>query len=403
MASLVAAAPVRQGAWLAALCFSRFAASLAFMMYAAALPAAAAAWGMDAAAAGSVQSAFNLAYGVSLVAAAALADRLGAKRVFLWSSVLAALAALAFAAFARSHASALTLFALLGLAQGGTYAPVLMLVVQGLPAARRGSAVGLTIAAGSLGYVAAVSVAAAVGGDYVAVFALCGTAPLIGVVAAVLALRGQANAVPRPTAPAAAGGGRPSRTAALLTAGYTAHSWELLGLWAWLPGFVAVAAGAQAGPWIGLALHGPGCIAAIAMGRAADRLGHRRVLVATAFAGALGCFALAASVDGPLPLVVALAAFCSFAALGDSPVLTAAMGAAVPADRLGRALAVRSILGFGAGGLAPLAFGRTLGAADAGGAWATGFMLLGAGGLVAAASAVLLRAAPSDASRRTVT
>ena len=38
------------------------------------------------------------------------------------------------------------------LAQGGTYAPALMLVAQGVPPERRGSAVGAVIAAASLGY-----------------------------------------------------------------------------------------------------------------------------------------------------------------------------------------------------------------------------------------------------------
>jgi MFS family permease len=80
-------------------------------------------------------------------------------------------------------------------------------------------------------------------------------------------------------------------------------------------------------------------------------------------------------------------AIYAFSALGDSPVLSTAMTEAVKPAYLGAALAVRSLLGFGAGAIAPLAFGAILDATNPAGAtaseWGWAFVALGAGGLIA--------------------
>jgi MFS family permease len=398
-------------AWLAALCVSRFAASLAFMMVAAALPAVASAWAMTAREAGAIQAGFNLGYAVSLVASAWLADRLGAKRVLLWSCWLTAASAVAFAVLARSYPGALVLFAIQGLAQGGTYAPALMLVAQGVPSERRGRAVGAVIAAASLGYLAALALVAALADlGYVAGFAACATAPALGAAAATLGLRGRPNLVVRLAARPALvrrGGAR------VLTIAYIAHCWELLGMWAWMPAFLATALADSpllpaSGLLVGAAVHGSGCLAAITMGDASDRFGRRRVLFVTGAVGTLCSFAIGWAAAAPAPLLLALAALYGFAALGDSPVLSTAMTEAVAPARLGMALATRSLLGFGAGGLAPLAFGAALDAArmpggwgpGAGQAWGYAFAVLGLGGVVATSCAALLPPARGGAGFR---
>ncbi|MGE5516994.1 MAG: hypothetical protein ACM31D_14385 [Bacteroidota bacterium] len=88
------------------------------------------------------------------------------------------------------------------------------------------------------------------------------------------------------------------------------------------------------------------------------------------------------------PLVtLALAAAASFAAYGDSGVLSTAMTEAVPRRHLGTVLALRSILGFGAGAVSPVVFGAVL---DQSGQWGWAFSALAAGGLVAVAAALML-------------
>ena len=69
-------------------------------------------------------------------------------------------------------------------------------------------------------------------------------------------------------------------------------------------------------------------------------------------------------------------------------------------ERLGSALAIRSLLGFGAGAVSPLVFGRVLdfygghGAPAAGWGWAFG--VLGAGGVLGLLSMLWLRALPES-------
>ncbi len=92
-----------------------------------------------------------------------------------------------------------------------------------------------------------------------------------------------------------------------------------------------------------------------------------------------------------------------FATIGDSGVLSTAMTEAVPPAQLGSMLALRSILGFGAGAISPLAMGWVLDLTNPPGAppeqWGWAFALLGLGGLIAAICAGFLPADTSMSSR----
>ena len=72
--------------WLLALGAARALMTAVFMTYAATLPVLRSEWGMSATAAGSISTGFQLGYAVSLVVFSALADRVGARRVFVWSA-----------------------------------------------------------------------------------------------------------------------------------------------------------------------------------------------------------------------------------------------------------------------------------------------------------------------------
>jgi len=89
--------------WLLGICSSRVFTYLVFMTYAAALPVLQREWEMSAAAAGSISSGFQIGYAVSLLIFSELADRKGARRVFLWSNFCSVAASLLFAAFARGY------------------------------------------------------------------------------------------------------------------------------------------------------------------------------------------------------------------------------------------------------------------------------------------------------------
>ena len=138
--------------WLLAVCAARALMTSVFMTYAATLPVLRGDWGMSATAAGSISTGFQLGYAVSLVFFSSLADRVGARRVFLGSAWLSAVSALAFALWARSYLSGLVLYTLVALSQGGTYTTAIMLLADRYPSERRGAAVGWLIASSSAGY-----------------------------------------------------------------------------------------------------------------------------------------------------------------------------------------------------------------------------------------------------------
>lgn len=386
--------------WLLSVCLSRTLMTSVFMTYAATLPVLREQWGMSATAAGSISTGFQLGYAVSLVAFSALADRVGARRVFLGSAWLGAVAALAFALFARSYLSGLVLYTLVALSQGGTYTTAIMVFADRYEPRRRGAAVGWLIASSSAGYALSLIVSG-IGlarGGYPLAFLLSACGPLIGVVLLWLSLRGTDNVV-HPSREGVRFGTAVLRNARAmrLMLGYTFHSWELLGMWAWAPAFVAAAfavAGAgsvravELASYVAAFFHLMGLLASSSMGGLSDRLGRRSVLFALATLSAACSFLFGWMIGGPLALIVLVGAVYGFSALGDSPVLSTALTEAVSPRYLGAALALRSFLGFGAGAIAPLAFGRILDATNGPGpfptVWGWAFVALGLGGAAAA-------------------
>ena len=189
------------------------------------------------------------------------------------------------------------------------------------------------------------------------------------------------------------------RRSLLLTVGYMGHCWELFGMWAWAPAFLIAslsdrfALGAVGlGIAIAVALHLSAFVASFTMGQASDRYGRRAVLLTVAAVGAVCSFGFGWSGELSPVLLLAFAAVYGFAALGDSSVLSTAMSEAVPPAFLGRALAVRSILGIGTGAVAPVAFGAVLDLSAPGAGWGWAFVVMGLGGVVATVCAALLPA-----------
>jgi MFS family permease len=402
----LAALRARPATWLALICFGRFGTMLISMTYAASIPVLMGHWEMSATAAGTVQTAFNAANAIALPLVSYLADHFRARCILLVSAWPGACAALAFAFFARSHDAAVVLFALVGVSQAGTYTPAIMLIAGRYAVERRGAAIGWLLASSSLGYVGslAVSGAALATAGYQAAFLCCAIGPAIGAVLFTLSAfctgePATARALPPSPSPAPS---KPDRSVVLLNIGYIGHSWELLGMFAWAPAFVTAAAAAAvggaatpiAGAWLAGLLHIAGFGAALTMGRASDRLGRRRVLTVLAAIGAACSFTFGWTIGLPVGIIALFAALYGFSAFGDSPVLSTAMTEAVAPGRLGRALAVRSVLGFGAGAISPLAFGMVLDLTNTPGTppsrWGWAFVLLGIGGAIAAICAWLL-------------
>jgi MFS family permease len=402
--------------WLLAVCAGRILLYANFMVYAACLPVVQAEWGLSAAEAGSVASGFMIGYALSLVGFAWLADRFGARRMVVLSAWLSGAAAVLFGLFARSYPSALLLYSLAALAQGGSYTPLIMLFADRYPPAGRGRAVGWLIASTSIGYAGSLLVTglALAAGGYRAAFLVTGLLPLVGAGVLAAALRGTANRIhARPPAGSLLGMLRRNRAARRLVAGYTAHCWELLGMWAWLPAFfaaglalggAATAEAAALASYASAGLHVVGAGAASSMGQLSDRLGRRRVLLTLAAISAAMSLVIGWLVALPLALLLLLGLVYSFSAIGDSPVLSTAITEVVEPGELGAVLALRALLGFGAGAVAPLAFGLAQDLAAPAGmpalSWGLPFAVLGLGGLLATHAAWRLAPARPPARQR---
>lgn len=387
--------------WLVGLCLSRLALSLIFTAYAGVMPLVRAEWGVSAATAATVQSAWHFGYLVSLFVAGMLADRYGARRTYLAGSLLAATAALAFALGTRGYVSALALYGLTGLCSGGSYTPGLALIYQHTEAASRGRAMGLFLAASSLGYAAALGGLALLsaltswrGG---LLFAAGGT--ILGAGLGWLALRRmpeQPSAASALTNPRRAiGETLLDRRAMACNWAYTFHCWELFVIWAWLPSFLAAAASGTAGrhgvSWgiavAGLA-HVLGAAGNVVGGTGSDRWGRARVMLVLSCLSLGGSFAFGWLWTWPLWLLVPMGALYNLCAIADSSVYSTALAEAVPAHRLGTAYSVRSVMGFATGMVSPVLFGAALdfGRAHFGpastAAWALAWSSAGLGGLL---------------------
>ncbi|RPI98591.1 MAG: MFS transporter [Desulfobacteraceae bacterium] len=358
--------------WLAGICASRVFNGMVFMSYAAALSVLQREWGMSAAQAGLIASGFQIGYAVSLVVCSSVADRISPKRLHLWSLFAAGVFSLIFALFARGFASALILHTIVGISLGGTYTTGVMIIADQYAARHRGMAVGFFIASTSCGYafsLAISGVAIPIGGTKLSFLLTC-FGPMLGWFLAWVTLR--RTAVPAPGRRKEQRFTREvlgNRPAMLLIWGYTCHNWELLGMWSWTPAFLAAClaltgstevSAAGYGAYITASFHFVGLLASFSMGTLSDRMDRARILLALAAASMACSFLFGWSAGWPLVLVVGIGLVYAFTALGDSPILSAALTEEVDAAYLGAALGFRSLVGFGAGAVAPVAFGVVL-------------------------------------------
>jgi MFS family permease len=358
--------------WLAGICLSRMGTGLVLITYAAALPVLQREWGMSAAAGGSISTASQIAYAVSLVIFSSLADVWGAKRVFLGSMTAGAFSAFLFALFAHDYYSGLVLYTLVGLSLGGSYTTGLMLLSERYITARRGMAMGFFIASTSAGYTSSLLISGLslpLGGYKLSFFLTCLGTPIGAAVAWLTLWRTKNTVVKRQNKK---GFGRDvfgNKPAMLLIAGYCFHNWELQGMWTWTPAFLAACfafGGAEALKAAGLGsyatafFHFTGILASFSMGLLSDRRGRATMLLALSGMSSICSFLFGWTFGLPLIITIGLGAIYAFSSLGDSPVLSAALSEAADPAYLGAVFGLRSLLGFGAAAAAPLVFGLVL-------------------------------------------
>jgi MFS family permease len=396
--------------WLTGICFGRALSQTVTMVYAAALPVLQREWEMSAAKAGAISSGYQISYAISLLVISSLADRIGARFLFIISMLSGAVFTTAFAFFARGYVSALVLYSLVALAIGGSYTTGLMLLSEHYPPHRRGLATGFYIASSSLAYVLSLSLSGLTipaGGYKLSFFVTCLATLLGGILSWITLAKTRETVVARQRQQSFRKEVLSNKPAMLYMGAYTFHCWELLGMWAWAPAFMTaclMAQGAEGlnaagmGAYITAGFHLSGLVASFSMGSLSDRLGRARVILVLAGLSTLCSFVFGWTIGLPFAVIVAVGVVYNFTSLGDSPVLSAGLTEVVTPSYLGAAFGLRSLLGFGAGAISPVVFGAILDWTNQQGAgqtyyanWGWAFVSLGVPGFAAIWAAAKLR------------
>ncbi len=367
--------------WLILFCIARVAFNFIWTTYSAALPLLRIDWHMDASHSGLVQSAWHFGYLFSLVAVGFLGDRFGARRVYLWSGVAASISALMFGAFASDFVSGIVLYGLAGLCSGGSYTPGLTLIAERFPPATRGRAMGFYIAAASLSYAMSVIVSSRlfpIGGWRLAFLVTC-SMPALGLAISVWVLRGTPNIVHAVSGTLEAWRSAKlvlkNRAALLSMLAYAFHCWELLGMWAWLPSYLAAATLASAGGVgsrasaveTGVLLSGltylTSVLGSLIGGALSDRWGRSLTMLMFSSLSMTFSFTFGWMLGWPLAILFVAAALYNLSSIADSSIYSTALSELVEPQYIGAAYAVRSAIGFGAGAISPWVFGLVMDAA----------------------------------------
>jgi MFS family permease len=386
---------MRRPAWqiIVWLCAAHVASMTGFSTYPALLPRLQAEWQLSNTAAGLVSGLFFAGYMAAVPALTALTDRVDARRIYLVSSVVAALGAAGFGWLAEGAVAGGLFQLLVGVGVAGTYMPGLRALTDNTEGRAQSRAVAFYTAffgvGVSLSLVLAAAVAAAAGWRWA--FAAAAVGPLVAAAMVVLGLP--------PRQPHATATGqhlldfRPvfrNRDARRYIYGYAVHCWELLGSRSWMVAFLTFAQTHVPAPLSPAAVFAianlVSPVASISGNEVALRTGRARVIVLGMTASGLLTCALGFIAAAPWILIVAAVVLHMVLVMSDSSTLTAGMiGAADPRLR-GATMAVHSTLGFGAGFVAPLVFGAALDLAGGNQstiAWGVAFATLGIGAVAA--------------------
>jgi MFS family permease len=404
--------------WLGAICLCEMATMLVFLNYTAVLPILQEEWGMRHVEAGLIFSVYQASYIIAVLVLATLTDRMDTRTIYLASAAWAGLAGLAFPYFADGFLSAAILRALAGIGLAGTYVPGMRLVAQRFSTAHRGVAIACYASAFGVGSAASLFAAGQLARFSGWRLAMGATAlgPLFAALLAAVVL------APAPPPPGQASRLLDirvfrNRPALWMIASYCAHNWELFGMRAWLPPFLAaclmrdgagvVEASGFAAAWTAVVLL-IGSASNVAGGWLSDRWGRVRVIVASQLCSAVFSLAIGWLFAAPLWLVMTAAALYNVFATSDSGTLSTGVTELADPALLGATLALQSCLGFLAAAISPGVAGFVLDAWQSGGGtaanspwqWGSAFGVLGLGVLMGPLGMLALRRAQTKPTNR---
>ena len=385
---------LRSLAWLLMMSTTLFVLLFPFSSYVAALPVIQDEWGLNNTQAGAIFSAYLAGFAVSALVVVPLTDKLGSKRIFVFSTTVSTVANVLFPLVANDAITASILRAIAGLGLVGVYNPGMRIVAERFANRGRGFAVGTFVTF----FYASNSVSLTLTGLLMAWFEwrhaylIMGIASGASILLAYLLLRNH-------TSQSAAGSsGRldlsvlKNKAARIYITGYSLHAAELYIVRVWLPALLlaaliargvdepdAVVGAATVG---GLAM-ASGAIGPVMGGVISDRWG--RAVSATAIFALSGVCSVAVGwmIGLPWALLVGVSIVLGWAIAADSAIYSTAVTEVAEPARLGSTMAVHSFVGFMGGVVGPIIAGAMLDLSPDSVKWgltfsATGLLAIGA-------------------------
>lgn len=391
------------------LCLAEALSMTGFAAYPAFLPLLRDVWQFSDTQAGFVGGSFFFGYMLAVPLLSGITDRIDARGVFISSCLLAAAGTAGFALFAHGVLSAACFQALTGAGLAGTYMPGLKALTDRVGGPQLARFIAFYTATFGIGTSISLLSAGWLGNqmswqDAITLMALgpllAGVILWFGLPAHGVQGTQRTSWWPRFGPVLAQAEIRP------FLFGYAVHCWELFGLRSWMVAFITfayVASQAQQ-PWLSpteaaALINLLGLPASILGNEAAGQLGRRRWIGWVMAASGLLCWLTGFAASWPWWLMLCMLAAYSVTVMADSAALTAGLVTATPLAQRGAAMALYSLLGFGAGFVAPMIFGAALD--QAGGntspwAWGIAYGSLGMGCLVWALTMRWRNSSPLD-------
>lgn len=366
---------------------------LPFSSYIASLPAIQVEWGLSNTWAGVVFSSYLVGFALASLVVGPLTDRVPTGTVFIGGLVVLIGANLLFPLLAQGVVSASALRALAGMGHAATLMPATRLVGEQFPGPRRGTAVGILVAAGFIGTTFSYTFMGLLLARLPSWQAAYLVTALVGLPALPLVLWGlgrpvpsqfAVQPVPQPPNPRRARFDLrilADRGVALNTIAYALHTAELYLARLWFPLLLAAAFTAQGLGREEAAIRAATLSGLIFMlgipgvfigGWLSDRLG-RSLGAALVFALSGLCSLLVGPLLAAPTFLLAVGFFYGFITAADSAIYSTSIIELAPPDRIGSAQAVQSFIGFAVGALVPVIAGSILDAEAGGRGWSLAF------------------------------
>lgn len=395
---------------LAILCLAQFGAMLIWYNFAAVLPILRQEWSLSNDQSGTILSAFQLGYVISVLFTGWLADRIGGRLTFSLCAIETGIAGIGFAFFASDYSSAILWRVLAGLGQGGLYVPGMQILSRWYPVNQRGMALGVYTCSLVAAYAAAYLVAAPLAAAFSWKAAILWTS-VWALPAAFLVYYW----IPDPvdTLPAASVNGKlgeqgnpgqvwKRRALWLIILGYAGHMWELYTFNGWIGVYATQAMKSNGfssesslvyGGVIASACLLMGAVSPALAGWLSDLRGRCFTATAILAVSGFGSLFFGWLADSSLWVFIPTGMLYSFMIVADSAIFKAGLTELVPPGQLGSALSLQSVIGFGVTIISPKLFGMIL---DSFG-WGWAFAMLGIGPVVGIVAMQRLRQLPQSA------